>query len=193
MFIYQGKRVWPHVKIIEVNGINYSVDNQSDREAIGIEEIPEPAFPEGGSDRTHYKSEQDAAPFVIYTKKPVDQVLPQLWSQVKQIRDSKTQTSGYLAAGKWFHSDTFSRTQQMGLVMMGAGIPAGLQWKTMEGSFVTMTQTLAMQVFAAAAAQDQATFAAAEAHRATLAAMADVADMVAHDIQAGWPTGYVAP
>ena len=84
------------------------------------------------------------------------------WEAIKAERDKRIQTGGYQAAGKWFHSDTFSRTQQMGLVMMGAGIPGGLQWKTMDGTFVTMTQTLAGQVFAAAAASDAALFARAE-------------------------------
>lgn len=84
------------------------------------------------------------------------------WEAIKAERDRRTQQGGYQAAGKWFHSDTFSRTQQMGLVMMGASIPADLQWKTMDGSFVAMTQTLAGQVFAAAAASDAALFARAE-------------------------------
>lgn len=92
------------------------------------------------------------------------------WDAIKVERDKRTQTGGYHAAGKWFHSDTFSRTQQMGLVMMGANIPAGLQWKTMDGSFVTMTQALAGQVFAAAAASDAALFARAEQIKAAMEA-----------------------
>ena len=92
------------------------------------------------------------------------------WEAIKAERDKRIQTGGYLAAGKWFHSDTFSRTQQMGLVMMGAGIPGGLQWKTMDGSFVTMTQTLASQVFSAAAASDAALFALAEQIKAAMEA-----------------------
>ena len=92
------------------------------------------------------------------------------WEEIKRERDRRTQSGGYQAAGKWFHSDTFSRTQQMGLVMMGAGIPNGLQWKTMDGSFVTMTQTLAGQVFAAAAASDAALFARAEQIKAAMEA-----------------------
>lgn len=92
------------------------------------------------------------------------------WESIKAERDRRIQTGGYLAAGKWFHSDTFSRTQQMGLVMMGAGIPANLQWKTMDGSFVTMTQTLAAQIFAAAAASDAALFARAEQIKADMEA-----------------------
>ena len=99
-----------------------------------------------------------------FTPPPVDttELKSRHWDAIRQERDRRTQTGGYQVAGKWFHSDTFSRTQQMGLVMMGAGIPNGLQWKTMDGSFVTMTQALAGQVFAAAAASDAALFARAE-------------------------------
>lgn len=109
------------------------------------------------------------------------------WEQIKQTRDAKTQNGGYLAATKWFHSDTFSRTQQLGLVMMGPSIPEGLQWKTMDGSFVAMTPTLASQVFAAAAAQDAALFAHAEALKAQVDA---AADPNAVDISAGWPATF---
>ena len=105
------------------------------------------------------------------------------WEDIKAERDKRIQTGGYLAAGKWFHSDTFSRTQQMGLVMMGAGIPVGLQWKTMDGSFVAMTQTLAGQVFAAAAASDAAIFARAEQIRAAMDADPAAFDLAAH----AWP------
>lgn len=90
------------------------------------------------------------------------------WQDIKAERDKRTQQGGYQVDGKWFHSDTFSRTQQMALVMMGAAIPANLQWKTMDGSFVTMTQTMASQVFAAAAASDAALFARAEQIKATM-------------------------
>jgi len=105
------------------------------------------------------------------------------WEDIKRERDKRIQTGGYQASGKWFHSDTFSRTQQMGLVMMGASIPGGLQWKTMDGSFVTMTQTLAGQVFAAAAASDAALFARAEQIKATMDADPAAFDLAAH----AWP------
>lgn len=104
--------------------------------------------------------------------------------QIKQLRDTKTQTGGFPAAGKWFHSDTFSRTQQLGLVLMGPSIPDGLVWKTMDGSFVPMTPTLASQIFAAAAAQDASMF----AHAETLIAQVSAApDPTTVDINAGWP------
>jgi len=114
-------------------------------------------------------------------------VVDQMWEKIKAMRDIRTQTGGYQAAGKWFNSDTFSRSQQLGLVLMGANIPNGLQWKTMDGSFITMTQTLAGQIFAAAAAQDQATFAQAETHNAAMRASANPST---YDFSGGWPVIY---
>lgn len=89
---------------------------------------------------------------------------------IKAERDRRIQKGGYKVGANWFHSDTFSRSQQIGLVMMGANIPTGLQWKTMGGGKVTMTQALAGQIFQAAAMSDIAVFAAADAAIADLAA-----------------------
>lgn len=106
------------------------------------------------------------------------------WEAIKAVRDRRTDQGGYKVGTKWFHSDQKSRSQQLGLVLLGANIPPNLQWKTMDGSFVTMTQQLAGQVLAAAAASDQAIFAAAETHRAAMEASADPAS---YDYSTGWP------
>jgi len=66
-------------------------------------------------------------------------------------------------------------------------IAANLQWKTTDGSFITMTQTLAQQVFGAVAANDQTIFAAAETHRVAMEASADPAS---YDYSGGWPKIY---
>lgn len=109
------------------------------------------------------------------------------WDAIKAERDRRIQTGGYKVGTKWFHSDTFSRTQQMGLVMLGASIPANTPWKTMDGTTITMTQTLAGQIFATAAASDIAIFAAAETHKAAMEASADPAS---YDYSGGWPKIY---
>jgi hypothetical protein len=107
-----------------------------------------------------------------------------IWEAIKAERDRRTQVGGYRVGDHWFHSDTFSRTQQLGLVMLGANLPEGLQWKTMSGAFVTMTPTLAQQVFAAATSSDMAHFAHAEYLRGLVEAAEDAASV---DIYAGWP------
>lgn len=108
------------------------------------------------------------------------------WEGIKAERDSR-KAGGVKVGAKWFHSDDGSRIQQMGLVMMGAGIPANLQWKTMDGSFITMTQAVAQSVFSAVAASDQAIFAVAEGHRVAMEASADPST---YDFSTGWPKIY---
>lgn len=109
------------------------------------------------------------------------------WDAIKAERDRRTEQGGYKVGTKWFHSDQKSRSQQLGLVLLGASIPANLQWKTMDGSFVTMTQTLAQQILAAGAASDQAIFAAAETHKAAMEASADPSS---YDFSGGWPATF---
>ena len=108
------------------------------------------------------------------------------WANIKAERDRR-KAVGVKVGTKWFHSDDGSRIQQMGLVMMGASIPANLQWKTMDDTFITMTQTLASQVFQAVAASDQAIFTAAETHRVAMEASADPAS---YDYSGGWSKIY---
>lgn len=100
-----------------------------------------------------------------YVKPPLpdnSELKAMLWEKIKQERDRRTQQGGYCVDGKWFHSDILSRTQQMGLVMMGNSIPSNLQWKTMDGTFVNMTPALANSIFMAAVQSDTVLFSHAE-------------------------------
>lgn len=109
----------------------------------------------------------------------------QKWEAIKAERDRR-KAGGVKVGDKWFHSDDPSRIQQLGLVMMGANVPA-VDWKTMDGSFVTMTQALAGQIFQAVAGADRAIFAKAEAHRVAMEASDNPAK---YDILTGWPQTY---
>lgn len=113
-----------------------------------------------------------------------------VWEAIKARRDELSDTGGYKVpvdgVDKWFHSDVKSKLQQVALKDMGASVPA-VAWKTMDGSFVTMTPALAAAVFQAGAAQDMAIFAAAEAHRA---AMQLSGAPESYDFSGGWPAVY---
>ena len=102
--------------------------------------------------------------------------------RIKARRD-QLKGGGVKVETKWFHSDPDSRIQQLGLVMMGASVPP-VQWKTMDGTFVQMSQTLAGQIFSATAASDMALFSHAETLRAQVDASADPGSV---NIGAGWP------
>lgn len=129
----------------------------------------------------------EADPLVVayLAAKPTAKTLA--WNRIKAERDRRIQFGGYKVGTKWYHSDTFSRTQQMGLVMLGANIPANTPWKTMDGSFVVMTQTLAGQIFGTAAASDIAIFTATETHNAAMNASPTPES---YDCTGGWPVAY---
>jgi len=105
------------------------------------------------------------------------------WEEIKAERD-KRQLLPITVNGKQFHSDQSSRIQQLGLVFMGQNIPPNLQWKTIDDTFVTMTPTLALEIFATTASHDQAVFAAAEQHRLSMLASNDP---INYDFSSGWP------
>ena len=107
------------------------------------------------------------------------------WGAIKAERDRR-KFNGVLVNGKWIHSDTFSRTQWMGMVMAGASLPA-IPWSTMDNTEVTTTPTLAGQVFQAVMVQDSTLFAIAKAKKTAMEASANPA---AYDHLAEWPATF---
>lgn len=109
-------------------------------------------------------------------------------AQIKAIRDSR-KLSGVLVDGKWIHTDVFSRTQWMAMVMMGANLPA-IEWTAMDYSQFLVTPAFAAKVFQLTAALDVALF----NHAASLALKVDAftleKDVVGLDITDGWQETY---
>jgi hypothetical protein len=180
MFIKNGLRFNIYPKFTDPDTGESGIDlasNPTRRLQYGITEIPDP---NRESDETHYNQEINEAPYLICTPKAPEVLVALRWSKLKQVRDNLTENGGCLVDTKWFHTDTKSKQQQMALVMLGANIPANLQWKTMDGSFVTMTQALAAQVFAAQIAREQLIFVTAETKNTDSTPIAE-----------GWPDKYV--
>lgn len=117
---------------------------------------------------------------------PLPDAKARKWEAIKAERDRR-KSAGYMVAGHRYHSDQASRIQQLGLVIMGANIPPGLQWKTVDNGFVPMTQTLAQQIFAATAQNDATLHAGAEMKKADVNALNTLAEVEAFDVAAGWP------
>lgn len=122
-----------------------------------------------------------------YPNAPLLQRQAAAWERIKAERDRRRYL-GVKVGAHWFHSDDPSRIQQLALAMMGAAIPAGLQWKTLTTTqppvFVEMTPALAQGIFQSTAASDAAIFAAAEAHRAAMEASYSPES---YDFSTGWP------
>lgn len=104
---------------------------------------------------------------------------------IKAERDRR-KFNGVLVSTKWIHTDTYSRTQWMGMVMMGASVPA-IEWTTMDGTSITTSQALAGAVFQATATLDATLFAYTKSLIAAVDASSDPASV---DITTGWPATF---
>ena len=108
-----------------------------------------------------------------------------LYTQIRAERDRR-KFNGVFVSDKWIHSDTYSRTQWMAMVMMGASVPA-IQWTTMDNTTTTTSQALASAVFQATASLDATPFAYAKSLMVTVAASNDPTSI---DITTGWPATF---
>lgn len=111
-----------------------------------------------------------------------------VWAAIMAERDRREE-GGVFVNGCWFHTEKGDRIRYLGLVAMKLlGQPIhGVTWRTMDGSFCQMTEEMAVAVFLAVAAQDQALYDIAEQHRQ---AMLSLADPAGYDYSAGWPATY---
>lgn len=122
------------------------------------------------------------------------------WEAIKAKRDA-VKSGGVKVGTKWYHTDTESRIQHLGLLEKAKAVrTAGggdttrlqalgndIQWKTMDGTFIYLTVKHAEDIFAAVTDLDAASFAAAETHRAAMEASADPST---YDFSAGWPATF---
>ena len=116
-------------------------------------------------------------------KPPLDEEKKTMWDLIQAERDRR-KFDGVLVDTYWIHSDADSRTQHLGLVLLGENLSPGLWWKTMGGEFVEMTPTLAKSIVCAVAQSDQAIFAVAEMHKK---AMTESQNPSSYDFSQGWP------
>ena len=123
----------------------------------------------------------------------IDELKSSLTSEVKSIRDTRMSTGGYSVnvdgVVKWFQSDAASRIQQLVLSQSDI-IPADLMWKTMDGSFVVMTKTLAQNIVTSATTSDITIFAFAETLLATANATTELEALKEINVNSDWPLIY---
>ena len=113
-----------------------------------------------------------------------------MWESIKAERERR-KSGGFPVQvdgiDKWFHSDFNSRIQQLGLISMGLNIPPGLQWKTLDGSYVTMSKNIAENLLSAVLTLDYQAHVVAETHRSAMLIDDDPAN---YDFSDGWPVTY---
>lgn len=90
------------------------------------------------------------------------------------------------SAGKWFHNTDEAR-QQYTFMRTLPQLPPDLQWKTMDGGFVSLARPLLDELSLKLLADEQQDFANAERHRVL---MEQSDDPEHYDYSGGWTENY---
>ena len=107
----------------------------------------------------------------------------EMWERIKARRHQATRSGVFVPSiGKWFHNDDSARGQYTFLRTLPK-LPSPLPWKTMDNSFVEMTQALLDELSLKMIADEQTDFANAERHRA---AMLKADHPLNYDYSDGW-------
>ena len=107
----------------------------------------------------------------------------EMWERIKARRHQATRSGVFVPSiGKWFHNDDPAR-QQYTFLRTLPQLPSPLPWKTMDNSFVEMTQALLDELSLKMIADEQTDFANAERHRA---AMLKADHPLDYDYSDGW-------
>lgn len=86
------------------------------------------------------------------------------WKEIQTIRDAKS-IGGVYVQGKWFHTDVTSLLKYLKLQLAGSNLPTGIQWKTMDGTFTTMSPELVLEISDSIMASEISIFSTAETLR----------------------------
>lgn len=96
IYTLNGKRINIHFSYTAPDGTHgIDLTRPENREKYGIEEHPEPQAPDDYSDKLYYRTEQDEAPFVVYTRKSDEQIAQMLQAE------TNAKSLAYLAETDW--------------------------------------------------------------------------------------------
>lgn len=141
MFILNEKRINIYAPFVTTEGVTYG--NLTDpvvRSQLGVVEVTEPTPPEDYSEDLYYRTEQDEAPYVVYTRKSDEQIAEAALSKAKQERAQAvagiivTTTSGNSFDG---HEDAQNR---MSRALLGLSDTDMMPWVLADNSIAQVTK-----------------------------------------------------
>lgn len=118
MFTLNDKRINPHAPHTTSEGVQYAnLLNPEVRQILGVVEVADPVPPEDFSDETYYRTEQDDAPYVVYTRKSDEQIaalnkskLDAKLALVRQVREGILNRLAGIAFAAQLSGDTATAT-----------------------------------------------------------------------------------
>lgn len=94
MFTLNNKSINIYAPFTTADGTRYgNLTDPAVRELVGVVEIPDPVPPEDYSDETYYRTEQDDAPYVVFTRKSDEQVAQARAAKIQAQIDSMERES----------------------------------------------------------------------------------------------------
>lgn len=157
-------------------------------DAVEITSAEHAALLQGQSEGKRITADAEGKPVLT---DPAKATSDEMWMAIKTERDRRQMESGVQVDGHWFLGTDRATGEYNSLINASKGMPndtvlrAG--WRTMDGSQVDMTPSLASQILIAGIAQRCAIDDAAQAHKAAMEASPDPS---AYDFSAGWPAIY---
>lgn len=141
MFILNEKRINIYAPFTTPEGVTYgNLTDPAVRDQIGVIEVSEPTPPEDYSESTYYRTEQDEAPYVVYTRKSDEQIAEAALNEAKQERAQAvagiivTTTSGNSFDG---YEDAQNR---MARALLGLSDTDTMPWVLADNSIVQITK-----------------------------------------------------
>ena len=122
----------------------------------------------------------------------IDDLRNEKWEAIKLLRDSKSQGGTFVnSINKWFHTDPKSLIHYLGLNqqrMMGSYTP--VMWKTMDGSFVKLNDSLLGEVSNQVINNELMIFGIAEQHKSMMEAYPNPLEYTEEIMNTLWPQVY---
>lgn len=94
MFILNGKRINIYAPYMDEDGNTWnSLIDPAVRNLLGVQEIPDPIPPADYSEYRYFRTEQDTAPYVVFTPKPAEMLAAQDAAKIEEkkatVRDAR--------------------------------------------------------------------------------------------------------
>ena len=135
-----------------------------------------------------------------YPKEPVEVIISNIKNEIDKIRD-KLKNGGVKVGDHWFHSDSDSRIQYLGLKDLARDIPTNggndsstiqilgsdVKWKTLTGDFIPLTVSLVFKIVSTISEWDASLFLISQNHKDALAKAIDPSK---YFYNTGWPKGF---
>jgi len=97
MFTLNNKRINIDAPHTTEDGVTYAnLRDPCVRLALGVAELADPPQPADYSDKLYFRTEQDDAPYVVYTRKP-DEMIAQ-----GELAETNAKALSYLASTDWY-------------------------------------------------------------------------------------------